>query len=353
MRTRGLHLTARSAEGHANPAAADSPGLANGLIDDGLPSGVPDLRPVAESLWKSRTRIGICAAIGAALAIGAAFVIPPTYVATCTVLEAPRPGGGSALDQLGLSAEALGFKSSSSVSNALTYPDILRSRRLLETLLDQSFATAQGASHKLIDHIMPGTSSPQRTELALKELRERLDIALDRRTNLMRVGIKDSDPVLAAAVANAACARLQDIVMRGMMTQAGATRRFVEEQLATAEQELSRAEGAATVFRTNNLHVDGSPRLMLEQTRLMREARTREEVVLALTRQYETAKVDENRDVPVINVLDPAVPPAFASAPRRAIMAVAGLLLGLIAGAVWCWPREQQVAAIAAEVRAA
>jgi uncharacterized protein involved in exopolysaccharide biosynthesis len=142
---------------------------------------------------------------------------------------------------------------------------------------------------------------------------------------------------------------LQDLVMRSLMTQAGANRRFVETRLAQARIELARAEDALERFRENNRHPD-APRLLMDQGRLVRDLRTREEVLVALTREYEMARVDENRDVPVLNVLDVAQPPAFRASPRRATMTAAGLLLGLVTGLALAWTRRERE--VAAEVRA-
>jgi len=330
-----------------------APGFPAGILEDAAGDGGLDLRALSAALWTRRLRIGACAFAGAALALGLALVLPPVYVAGVSVLEAPRPGGGAALDQLGLSAEMLGIKAGGASSNALTYPDILRSRRLLEGVLGQSFRDGHGVSRRLIDFLRPGAASPQRSELAVRDLRKRLDISLDRRTNLLRLGVRDRDPVLAAAVANAACASLQDLVVNAMTTQAGANRRFVEARLVGAEHDLAQAEDATRAFRERNLHVDGSPRLALEQGRLLREMRTHEEVVIALTRQYEIARVDENRDVPVLNVLDPAVPPAFRASPRRGAMTACGLLFGLAVGLVAAWPRAARLDVVPARAEAA
>ncbi len=266
----------------------------------------PDWGAIARSAWNHRGRLAAGAVVGVALAVALSFVLPPTYVANVALLEAPRPGGGSALDQLGLQAEMLGIKSGGG-SNALTYPDILRSRRLVTTLLEAKYTDQKGASIKLIDHVMGGTPSPQRSELAV-------------------------DEILELGPTHRLCTALQHGLTHAMMTQASANRKFIEERLAGAERELAGAEASLRSFRESNLHVD-SPRLVLEQARLAREMRVREEVVIALSRQYEIARVDENRDVPVLNVMDPAVVPAFRSSPKRAPMALAGLLLGVAVAA--------------------
>ncbi len=315
---------------------------------DGSPSWAERVR----SLWPHRRRLLIGTIAGAIVGAALAFVLPRTYIATASLLEAPR-NGGSALDQLSLSAEALGLPSRGSSSNALTYPDILRSRRLLGALLEKPFPDARGESRPLRVWLVPGTATPQRTEQALVALRERFDIALDRRTNLLRIGYQDGDPVRAAAVANAACSELQHVLVNSMTTQAGAQRRFIEERLTEAQHRLVRAEESLRGFRESNLR-GSNPRLALEAARLAREARTQEEIVLALTRQHELARVDEQRDVPVLNVLDAAVTPAFASAPRKAVIVAAGIALGLLAalGSLWTGLRASSMASETAEPEA-
>jgi uncharacterized protein involved in exopolysaccharide biosynthesis len=326
--------------------------LTPGLVDDGDARG-PDWRALAARAWARRGLVAAFAGAGAALLLALAFVLPPQYVADVSLLEAPRPGGGSALDQLGLSTQVLGLKPASGPTNALTYPDLLRSRRLIESLLQGRYALASGRLVPLEPYLMGGAPSPQRTERATRVLRRRFDITLDRRTNLLRLGVRDRDPVLAAAVANAAAAALQELVMRSLMTQAGANRRFVESRLDGARAELAQAENAAEQFRDVNRHPEDSPRLLMEQGRLLREVRTREEVVIALTREYEMARVDENRDVPVLNVLDPAKPPAFRSSPRRGALTLAGALAGLVAGLALAWARPATPVASEAGAEAA
>lgn len=326
----------------ASDAAGSGPRIAH-TFAAAAPEPAADWSTRLRALWPHRRRLAAGALAGAALGAVLAFALPRTYVASAALLEAPR-AGGSALDQLSLSAEALGLPSRGSSSNALTYPDILKSRRLLGALLEKPFPDARGESRPLRVWLVPGAATPQRTERALDALRERFDIALDRRTNLLRIAVHDGDPVRAAAIANAACAELQHVLVHSMTTQAGAQRRFIEERLTEAQRRLVRAEETLRGFRESNLR-GSNPRLALEAARLAREARTQEEIVLALTRQHELARVDEQRDVPVLNVLDAAVPPAFASAPRKLVLLAGGLALGLAAAAASLWPRTAPPAA--------
>ena len=58
------------------------------------------------------------------------------------------------------------------------------------------------------------------------------------------------------------------------------------------------------------------PELGMELARLLREVKIQSEVYLLLQQQYYKEKIQENRDLPTIEVLDEAIPPLKASGPR-------------------------------------
>jgi len=70
----------------------------------------------------------------------------------------------------------------------------------------------------------------------------------------------------------------------------------------------------------------------MEETRYVRLLRGEEEVYVTLRRQYEVAKIQEHKELPVLNVLDPAVPPLFRNSPKRGLMGAAGFIAGLACG---------------------
>jgi len=58
------------------------------------------------------------------------------------------------------------------------------------------------------------------------------------------------------------------------------------------------------------------PELGMELAKLLREVKIQSEVYLLLQQQYYKEKIQENRDLPTIEVLDEAIPPLKASEPR-------------------------------------
>ena len=74
------------------------------------------------------------------------------------------------------------------------------------------------------------------------------------------------------------------------------------------------------------------PEVGQELARLIREAKVQETLFSLLSQQVEQVRIAEARDLPVVQVLDPAVPAERPSGPRlRLNLAVAGVV-GLVAG---------------------
>lgn len=68
---------------------------------------------------------------------------------------------------------------------------------------------------------------------------------------------------------------------------------------------------------------------------LSRQTKIQEAVFEFLTQQYETAKIDEAKELPTVRVMDPAVPPERKSSPHRSLIWLASLAGGLVLTAFW------------------
>jgi uncharacterized protein involved in exopolysaccharide biosynthesis len=82
------------------------------------------------------------------------------------------------------------------------------------------------------------------------------------------------------------------------------------------------------------------PALQLEFVRKEREVKYHEALFEMLSKQYESAHLEESRDAPVLQMLDPPSYPDTKSAPKRMYIMLGGLIFGLIAGCVWVLVRD-------------
>lgn len=73
------------------------------------------------------------------------------------------------------------------------------------------------------------------------------------------------------------------------------------------------------------------PELSMEFAKLLREVKIQNEVYLLLQQQYYKEKIQENKDLPTIEILDVAIPPLKANAPRLFFSTlVSGIFIFLI-----------------------
>lgn len=259
--------------------------------------------------------------------------------------------------------------------------------------LDLQLAVLQ--SQTVTDRIIERFGLQQAWELPLQVLaRQRLarqvSFQSGRRDGVIAVLVTDSHPQRAAAVANQYVDELKAVLRQFALDEARQRRAFYESQLRLARQGLDearralqasgydraalrtepraaadayarlQAEIAAAEVRllaTRRVRADGSPEVLQQQTEIaalrahlqrmelpreegngafverLRAFRYAEGLVEQLTRQAESARVDEAADALPLQSLDRALPPELPSAPRLPLWALGGVLAGLLLGA--------------------
>ncbi|MNY31127.1 cryptic autophosphorylating protein tyrosine kinase Etk [compost metagenome] len=96
--------------------------------------------------------------------------------------------------------------------------------------------------------------------------------------------------------------------------------------LATQRSELSKAQ-EGFLDKLSKLPPKG-----MELARLQRDLQVRNAIFLALSQQYESAIINENKESEAFLPLDKAEASDFPSSPNKRRNAIVGLLLGLIVG---------------------
>ena len=102
----------------------------------------------------------------------------------------------------------------------------------------------------------------------------------------------------------------------------------LRESLSESSEEVRRARQELAAIERQ---VGGLPRAGVEIMRLWRDVKVQEQVFELLTAQLEESRIKETRDTPTVQVLDAAVPPIHKSRPKRAIIVIAGFLIGVTA----------------------
>ena len=171
-----------------------------------------------------------------------------------------------------------------------------------------------------------------------------------------RTGVIDAEGQDRTMIASAAVLRGQ---LAAKQVEIRAMREFAADQnpdLERAEQELAGLEGQLEAMDAANDRKSGDliapkgtvTQASLDYARALREVKYRETVQDLLTRQYEGARVDEARQGPLVQIVEPAVAPdrpvnsyriwtalaaLFCSLPLALLAAAAAELIAILRGA--------------------
>lgn len=292
-----------------------------------------------------RWRVGALA--GAALGtiiVMAALVLPATYRSEVSFVSNTSesmklPAGIAGMAGMGGLASQLGMNIGGEPSESPAfYVQLVLSRELLTRLLESRFrdprSDAPSDSASLVDILKLGRneSHARRMELGVERLRRAITTQADPRTNLVELAIDMPWSGLSAAVANRTVELVAHFNLEQRASRARARRAFVNERLTDAGQELRAAEDRYRDFLLQNRQWRSSPTLTAEENRLDRRVTLASDLVTTLQREFETARIDEVNDAPMVTPVDSAVPPVRPRWPRPAPLAALALASALIAG---------------------
>jgi len=374
----------------------------------------PFLLYMAQVAQRRRNLIWAAAAAFAVLALAAALLAPPLYTSSVLIMPPQQSGSTSAammaqMGSLGALASAgggLSIKNPNDLQVSLlkseTVEDAMVARFHLQQLYRRRYVSSarkRWERHTRIDSgikdglikISVADKDPHRAaELAngwLEEYRRltanlavteasqrrlffeqelngaRDDLARAEESlkeTQQRTGVIDIDGQARAMIASAAVLRAQ---VASKQVEIQAMREFATGQnpdLVRAQQELSAMEGQLSAMDASSDRGDGDLAMPkgpiteagLEYARALRELKFREVMYDLLTRQYEAARVDEARQGPLVQVVDPAQVPDRPSSLYRMLIAIAAVLFALPMGLLAACAVEVTADALAARRKA-
>jgi uncharacterized protein involved in exopolysaccharide biosynthesis len=211
-------------------------------------------------LWESRRFLGRVTGAGLLFSTLIAFLIPSRYQSVARLMPpdnqsgsglamaAAALSGGAAGGLGGIASELLGQKSSSDL-----LVGVLNSRSVEDKLI-QKFDLRK-------------VYGVRRMEDARKDLADRTDISIDRKSQIITVNVTDKSPQRAAAMAQAYVEELNHLVAEVSTSSARRERIFLEGRLQAVNQDLEAAEKEFSQFASKNTAID-----IKEQGRAMVDA---------------------------------------------------------------------------------
>jgi len=322
-------------------------------------------------LWRWKNFIIVNVLLVSLIAAVISLFLPKWYRATASVLP---PKQQDLFRNLGAASSVLksltGFGSFGQQQSSYNYFAILKSRTANEAVVKR---------FGLMEVYGRSDSSMEKT---LKELSGNVSFE-EQPDDYINIEVLDKDPVRAAEMANYYVEMLNQLSISLATQEARNNRDFIGKRLEEAWMELQQAEealreyqeesgvmvtpeesaslaGIATLYgmkakkevelailkRTTsednavlkqtqlevdelNRKISTFPEVGLKSLRLYRTVAIQQQIIEFLTPVHEQARIDEQKDIPVVLVLDKAVPPERKAKPQRMLIVLAVFFLSL------------------------
>ncbi len=365
-------------------------------VDDSSDEDGIDLIQVALLLWRNKKtilRFTVAAMLLTALIVF--FILKPTYTATAVFLP-PQSAPGSAMSQLagqlgslgaigalgGLKSPGdvyIGILGSRTIADTLIkrfdLQDVYKTKRLSDTerilknrskfvsgkdslitisVVDYNSRRAADLANGYLNALyeqngrLALTESGQRRVFFEQQLAHEKDALADAEVELKKTQEQTGmiAPVGQTEVAIEAMQQLRaQITSRQVelgVLQQGATERNpqvvrTQTEIERLQEQLRKLENGSSKRTPGNMQTAAAkvPELALEYVRKQREVKYHETLFQLLARQYESARLDESREAPLLQVVDKAIVPDRKSGPHRALLTLAGMFVGFLAGILW------------------
>ena len=299
-------------------------------------------------LLRHRRLIALCSLAGAAVLGLAALQTNRTYLSYTTfTVRGSRPQVSGIAARLGLTAGT-----SADAQTPQFYGDLVTSRAILGPVANKTYtaSTPKGQVQGSLAHFLGLEEKNPRVAAsrALDKLTSLVATQEIGRTGVITVVARAERPEIAQQILQNVLAEVDAYNLAQRRKRAAAERDFVEKRLTDAAAALATAENQLSNFLQTNRDYSSSPALRLENDRLQRSVRMRQQIYTSMAQSLEQAKIEEVRDLPTISIIDQpeaALSPERPLAIRRSLL---GLIAGLLVGIVLAFLRER-----GAEVRAA
>ncbi len=120
--------------------------------------------------------------------------------------------------------------------------------------------------------------------------------------------------------------------LRSFSTKNNPQVQVAEDELAGLRGQVSRMEDHNRSSESSDLALKDVPAAGLDYLRAQREVQYQQAFFDILMRQFEAAKLDEAKDAAVIQIVEPAIEPDRKSSPKRMIILLASIFVGLFFG---------------------
>ncbi len=276
----------------------------------------------------SRRRFVAAMTLGAAVVTAAiVLLIPSQYTSVATILPTGKSDKVAELKALA----GLTTPMTSDANSSDLFPSVLQSQSIRDAVLQRSYHFDYDGDTKtlsLADYYDLSNEDQLRAELA-----DNTAVNIDRKTGVITLSFASEYPALSQQVVQAYLDELESFNLYKRRSNGKENAAYLDHQVANKRQELNDAEKQLEEYQKVNRDwaTTTNPEILARLAELQREAEVKNQTYLYLTRQYEIAKFEAQKDVPIVSILDQPSLPTVKSYPMRAMSIAIATILAFVA----------------------
>ena len=256
-------------------------------------------------------------------------IIPNEYQSKASILPTGNTDKFSELKSLA----GIGMMSSNNENSSALFPEILKSRQITTAVLDYQYKFKDDDKPKeVILSEYFDLESPDKLHEKLLGITE---ISLSKKTGVISLGVITKYPELSYAILTKYIEELEKFNLYKRASQAKDNEEYLAKQLADKKKELEKLEGKFEEFQKNNRDwmLSSNPEINMEIARFKRKLEISTKAVILLHQEYEMAKLEALKDVPIVRILDSPSIPDQKEYPKRALFLI---LITMISSILTC-----------------
>ncbi len=272
-------------------------------------------------LFRNRRWLVVAVFSAGVLAAGITLLIPNKYTATARLLPS---GGSDKLSALagmtGLSMLDMAGGLGSSENSSKLFPAILRSDLIKNIALKHVYRFSDDGQRfqmNLLEYF-----DEHNLDRARGALGAITSISSEFKTGIITLSVITKYPELSAEVAKVYINELDKFNRTRRKTKATEFEKFVTGRLAETQAELAESENRLSEFQESNRDwaFSSDPELQMELLKLKRDLTIKGKTFAFITQQYELARSETQKNLPVVQALDAPTAPLVKTSPKRTIM---------------------------------
>ena len=181
----------------------------------------------------------------------------------------------------------------------------------------------------VLETIAGVTTVSEEDDLFYKAIDEILTLNINDKDGFIEIIAESKNPQVAAQVAKNGERILQNLIIEIQTKSSLELLAYLEEQYAEKRVALTKAQDQLSSFKDRNLNI-GTSSFSNIQRRLETELQTVTAVFQNIVTQFEQVKLQVTKDTPVFSILKPVVIPNEKSGPKRSLIVVIWLFLGIV-----------------------